>query len=736
MLLQTTGSDALDKAKGTVDAVTQSAKGLERATKLADISLQNLASTMGKMLLPAAVIQDVDKLRELTYDMTRQGLGQTKLVGDAIADTMAEATFETLQFGVGLDDNLNLMKAMNDSMRTNTLLTSEQVVNMQAIANNAGITGAELAPIVEGFRSIGVGTDKAIENISDMSEQARNYGVNVGEFMKGVASNIKMMSSYNFKDGVDGFSKMVMKAQALRIDVGKTFTMAEGLLEPEKAIEMAANFQMLGGAVGDLGDPFKLLHMAQTDVEGLQDAVLGMAESAVSFNEKTGEFDISTTEMYRLKEAAGAVGMSYTEMTDMAMKAAERTKKLDMLGGLSEIDDDKKELLASMGNIKGGEIEVQIPVFNEAGKQIEVATKKAQDLNKADFATLEKMQTESAMSDKEIAVQNMGYLETIANTVASADFAPVMLGTNTKGVTDAQEAFKAVADEALLGLNEAFSADEVAEYGRTLTRHIAEGMNSEEAAEDFQDQVGRMGQALIDIPQIMFDKANEKLDEENLLKDLKLDEIIVTKLEEISTSFLGVGESLINAFPPAVADQIKEQATAVSGGLILVGDALEYVLGRNIDKIMSGSQDNSQDNSQQPNPSSNTVPSSLPINPSSNTVPSTLPIEEPEEQDFILRPGMDPVSFRKDDLILGGTKLFDAVNSINGMGGNMDTANAGSVNGNVKLDVGGKIDLSVDGKNLPQNISSEQLAMEIVNNPNFTSKLISIFTDSNNTYSV
>jgi len=70
------------------------------------------------------------------------------------------------------------------------------------------------------------------------------------------------------------------------------------------------------------------------------------------------------------------------------------------------------------------------------------------------------------------------------------------------------------------------------------------------------------------------------------------------------------------------------------------------------------------------------------------------------------------------------------------MGGNMDTANAGSVNGNVKLDVGGKIDLSVDGKNLPQNISSEQLAMEIVNNPNFTSKLISIFTDSNNTYSV
>ena len=96
---------------------------------------------------------------------------------------------------------------------------------------------------------------------------------------------------------------------------------------------------------------------------------------------------------------------------------------------------------------------------------------------------------------------------------------------------------------------------------------------------------------------------------------------------------------------------------------------------------------------------------------------------------------MDPISFNKDDLILGGTKLFDAVNSINGMGGNMMMEGGSAMNGEVKLDVGGRIDLSVDGRNLPQNISSEQLAMEIVNNPDFTSKLMSIFTDSNNTYS-
>ena len=90
---------------------------------------------------------------------------------------------------------------------------------MQLLARNAGLTSAEIVPIVEGFRNIGVGTSSAISQISDMQKQARDYGINVGKFMKDIGSNIKMLSSYNFKDGVEGFSRMVAKAQALRMDV-------------------------------------------------------------------------------------------------------------------------------------------------------------------------------------------------------------------------------------------------------------------------------------------------------------------------------------------------------------------------------------------------------------------------------------------------------------------------------------------------------------------------------------
>jgi hypothetical protein len=131
---------------------------------------------------------------------------------------------------------------------------------------------------------------------------------------------------------------------------------------------------------------------------------------------------------------------------------------------------------------------------------------------------------------------------------------------------------------------------------------------------------------------------------------------------------------------------------------------------------------------------------------------------QPQSQDFILRPGQDPINFRADDLLIGGTKLIDALNlqisdimtpnnnndivigidkitsSFEKMASvkKQDTTN--NVNGDVNLLVNGKIDLTIDGKNLPQNISSEELANEIVNNPDFKSKIKNIFTNAKNTY--
>ena len=319
-------------------------KGLSGSLGVLNFNIKDFFENFNKNIpLTTGAIKNItdatSKLEDLTFKATTESLGQTRILGEGVRDTIAQATMESAQYGITLDDQLSVFKEINSVMQKNTLLTAEQQTNIALLARNAGVGAGEIATMVEAFDNVGVSTNDAIENISEMQKQARTYGLNVGQFMKNIGSNIKLLSSYNFKNGVEGFTKMVAKAQSLRINFNSVVKLADDMMDPERAIETAAGFQMLGGAVGDLGDPFKLLHMAQNDVGGLQDSILEMAESAVVFNEKTGEFDVPVTEMYRLREAAKLTGMDYQELTQTAIKSAEKTRKLDMLGPMSRYTD-------------------------------------------------------------------------------------------------------------------------------------------------------------------------------------------------------------------------------------------------------------------------------------------------------------------------------------------------------------------------------------------------------------
>ena len=703
--LKNAGNEALNELTTGMDA-------LNRSTSLTDANVLKLAANLGRLALPTEVLRDTEALRELSYDLVQETMGQTRIIGQAVAHSMGEATFETLQFGVSLDDNLNLMKQINSVMKVNTLLTTEQVVNMQALAKSAGVTASEIVPIVEGFATIGVGTDTAIENIDTMAKQARSYGINVGEFMKGISTNIKQLSTYNFKAGVEGFSRMVAKAQALRMDVSKTFSLAEGLLEPEKAIETAAGFQMLGGAVGDLGDPFKLLYMAQNDVEGLQDSILDMAESAVVFNEKTGEFDIPVTEMYRLREAAKLTGMDINELSNTAIKSRERTQKLGVLDAFTELSEEEKELIANMADIDGkGQMTVSLPYEDDG--VMKTRTLDATQLTAEELKELRKLQQDNDASAKDIALRQLTALESISNTIKSAEAATVMGGVNTAGVSDALDAGEAMGKTLMEGLNNTINAETMEDYGYSLTQALAKGLNDPDTMSGFQAVAGDIGQTMMDELILAPERYKEKIEQGNIFKGLDLETAAAEKLINLGQGITAIGEDLINMLPPSVVQQIKDGTMAISGAGEAFKIVFESIGGEILGDIMSIIQSNAQ---------------------------TTAGASTTTASDFISRPGMPLQQFRADDLIIGGTNLLGekGANEMGRLESMIMSTNVGpqTVGGDVNLNVGGKIDLSVDGRNLPQNINSEQLAMEIVNNPNFTSKLMGIFTDRDNTYSV
>lgn len=548
------GKDASGRFVENINRQTSATDAFGSALSMANAGLQNIGTTLKESLNPKSILDKTAQVEFLTSTLVRQSMGASRIATDDFTQTLIQATEESLKYGVTVEDNLEMMKSINDVMKVNTYLTDEQVTGMGILARNAGVTSGEIAEITKGFSDIGVGTDDAIDNISKMQKQARDYGVNVGEFMKTVGSNMKLLSTYNFKNGIEGFSKMLAKAQALRIDVSSTFALSEKLLDPEQAIETAAGFQMLGGAIGDLGDPFKLLHMAQSDVNGLQDAMLGMAESAVIFDEETGEFDIPVAEMYRLREAAKLAGKSYEEFSQDAIKAKKRTEKLEILDAFGRYDDDTQELIASLAEFDGGELKVKLPGYEDA---INVAS-----LGQDEIKALRDLQEENALDDKEIALRSMKALEAMAFANKQAALSGVKIGVNTKGITDALELMEAGGKTANATLSDVFSEENLNPLGESLTDAISKGLDNEDAnqkvREEFSSLFGEMQRNIIS----NFQDLSEYTSEDNSLTKPGLLTLLATNIDSLGFTMEELG-TLLGGLNGLIPDLINREEESI-----------------------------------------------------------------------------------------------------------------------------------------------------------------------------
>ena len=219
--------------------------------KLADVNLQSFVSNIKESITGVqSVINQAAAINEKTAQQVRQSLGQTSIVSNQVQKVVAQAAKSTGLIGVNVEKNIELFGALNTSMQRNTFFTDEQITRFQALGFTANLTAQQLAEMATSFDTLGFTTDETLSTMEMMTDEARSYGLNVSQFMDRVNKNLGLMVGYNFKNGVDGLAKMVAQAQALRIDMAQTKSFADGLLDPSKAIETAAGFQMLGGEIG------------------------------------------------------------------------------------------------------------------------------------------------------------------------------------------------------------------------------------------------------------------------------------------------------------------------------------------------------------------------------------------------------------------------------------------------------------------------------------------------------
>jgi len=387
--------------------------------------INSLGAALKNSLNADNLIEDLTGAQGMALKLQRS-IGGVAVNAQGFRDTMLSAWKNTQELNATFTDVKETVEGVAASMGRMVLFSEKQyeitkdiggvkVKQLQSeleymvqFAKATGMAEKDVGTMVGELSRFG-GT--MVDNIAYMSElatSARKSGLDAKTFTTEVGKNMKLVSGFGFKAGKEGLEKMVKQASMLRTTMdgigAKGF--AENLLDPEKAIEAAASMQMLGGAVGKLADPFQLMHMAQSDMAGLQKELINSTKAAFTFNKATGGFDASTEDLYRLREQARITGQNFDELLQSGKEAA----KMDFLKdkfGLGDMDEDTQNLVAGLSQIgKGGNVVVDIPGFGRIEADNAEQMKAQLDQTNVQQA-LKDYQIKASQTEKDIAVSQL-----------------------------------------------------------------------------------------------------------------------------------------------------------------------------------------------------------------------------------------------------------------------------------------------------------------------------------------
>jgi hypothetical protein len=452
------------------------------------------------------------------------------------ADILERQVFDimknTQDFGVEMKDVMEIMSGFADQTGRIPTLQDEMIKNTIYLSNLTGISVKELAGYTAEFSKVGMGQQQSQIYLTKMYNTAKGFGLNATKLTKEVMTNLEKTNTYQFKNGVQGLTNMVARAQQLGIKFDEIMATAEKALDPEKAIEMASGMQMLGGNIGALGDPFKLLYMAQNDVEGLQNEFIKVAAASAEYNKETGQFKIGTQQMYRLKEMADQLGMKYEDVARSAISARKEQEVMAQTSFSAGMTEEDKRLLASMAEVKDGRFQVQLP-----GTKDWVDLSKVQESQLTEFKNA---QTEANRTDGE----KLGSIDSTMKDMMSKNekSAEAQLSSSEK----AANALQKMANSLI------FSKETGYERGSKMADEYYETMRIsavETAAKRVADEGGRI---LTGVEEFIT-KAN------NAFNMYLIGVEFQTDLNEVITQLTNIAGQITNVF-----EAVKTQITTVS----------------------------------------------------------------------------------------------------------------------------------------------------------------------------
>ena len=340
-------------------------------------------------------------------------LGLSGKLSEDFRDNIFEAYPGVVRMGIGFEDLKRTVVETSQNLGTMAMYSAEVFTKGALVARDFLNSFTELPGLIKNFEEVGIGGSDAMDKITEAGMSSMRLGLQSKKVVTDLNANLSKLNAFGFENGVQGLKRMVQTSIEFKIGMEKTFQMAEKLFSPENAIDLSANLQAIGGAIGQFNDPLRLMYDATNNVGELQDAIIGAAGSLATYNQEQGRFEITGVNLRKSKALAEQFGMSMEELGKVSIKASERASVASSLlsSGL-KLDDKEKEFITNISRMEGGKMIIDVSSiskeFGGATKiELDKLTSGQRDALIKNRKYLEEMNPEQVAREQLTQTQNM-----------------------------------------------------------------------------------------------------------------------------------------------------------------------------------------------------------------------------------------------------------------------------------------------------------------------------------------
>lgn len=237
------------------------------------------------------------------------------------------------KFGLNMQEIYDMQnKAFAETGRTK-IVGDVDMQKLAAMGRYLGDNGlsAEIAGSMEIFNT---GVSASVDTMYEMSRSVNKIGLDGRKYTREAVKNLKLAQKYDFKNGVNGMLKMSKWAQEVRFNMDSLATILEKIQTGglEGNITNAAKMQVLGGRFAMAADPLAMMYEGFNSPEELAERYNSALSGMGVFNRATGKVDFSMSEQMIMREFANITGQ---DLADVRNQASYHLKKDKVKGSIS-----------------------------------------------------------------------------------------------------------------------------------------------------------------------------------------------------------------------------------------------------------------------------------------------------------------------------------------------------------------------------------------------------------------